>query len=56
MIEELIDKHYQDLFDEICKLGDDLYDLVIEYKEISTGKTIRRSWRDREKRLIEENA
>jgi len=53
-IEELIDKHYDELFDEICKLNDDLYELVIEYKEASTGKMIRRSWLDRDKMLKEE--
>jgi len=54
-IEELIDKHYEELFDEICKIHDDLYELCIEYKEISTGKTIRRSWVERNKILKEEN-
>lgn len=55
-VEQLIDKCYEDLFDEICNLNiDDLYDLVIEYKERTTGKTIRRSFKERDERLREEN-
>ena len=53
-IEQLIDKHYDQLFDEVIHDFDDLFDLVIEYKSLGTGKTIRRSWKDREKRLGEE--
>lgn len=53
-IEELIDEAYKQLFDEICKRHDDLFDLVIEYKETTTGKTIRRSWREREERIRKE--
>lgn len=50
----LIDKHYDKLFDELCKRDDDTYDLVIEYKSLTTGKTIRRSWLEREARLKEQ--
>jgi hypothetical protein len=53
-IEQLIDKHYDQLFDEVIHDEDDLFDLVIEYKSQSTGKTIRRSWKDREERLKRE--
>ena len=53
-IEELIDDHYDKLFNEICELGDNLYDLKIEYKDLYDGKTITRSWHDRDKRLVEE--
>ena len=53
-IKKLIDKHYDKLFDEILKHGEDFYDLVIEYKDLYNGTTIRRSWLDREKRLQEQ--
>lgn len=54
-IEQKIDECYNELFNFICQNHDDLYDLVIEYKEETTGKTIRRSWREREKILQENN-
>ena len=50
-IEEIIDRNYEKLFHEICKLSDDFNELKIEYQEMSTGKTIIRSWKDREDRL-----
>lgn len=49
-VQEIINSAYDKLFDDIP--DDDLEELLIEYKERSTGLTIRRSWRDREKRLI----
>lgn len=54
-VEQYIDDAYQKLFDKICELHDDLYELKIEYKEAITGKTIIRSWRDREVRLRNED-
>jgi len=53
MIEQLIDKHWDELFHEICKIHDDLHELKIEYQEKSTGKTIIRSWKDRDKFILE---
>ena len=53
-IEELIDTAWDTLFESICKLDDNINDLVIEYKSTATGKTIRRSWLDREGRLKDE--
>jgi len=50
-IDEKIDAVYDELFDFICKENDDLYELKIVYKEASTGKTIERSWIDRDRRL-----
>ena len=50
--EELIDNAYDNLFDKLCKISDDFCELKIEYQEISTGKTIIRSWKDRDNRLI----
>lgn len=53
-IEQLIDKAYDQLFDAVIKDGDDLFDLLIQYKSKASGKTIRRSWKDREERIMEE--
>jgi len=55
--EKLVDKHYNKLFDELLDLdsvGDDLFELLIEVKIGNDGKTIRRSWRDRERFLSDE--
>jgi len=52
--EQLIDEAYDKLFDEICKIHDDLCELMIEYQETSTGKKISRSWKERNKILREE--
>lgn len=57
-METKIDEVYEELFEFIIKsdqFDDDMYDLVIEYKEAATGKTIRRSWKDRDERLVYEN-
>ena len=52
-IEQEIDKAYDTLFAKICDEHDDLYELKIVYKEETTGKTIVRSWRERNKILAE---
>lgn len=52
-IEEKIDQMFDDLFHFAIGKSDDLYDLVIEYKDTYTGKTIRRSWKERNERLTE---
>ena len=53
-IEEKLDESFDDIFEFICTQHDDLHELLIEYQEESTGKTIRISWRDREERINEE--
>lgn len=50
-IESIVDKYYEKLFDEITSLVDDIFELKIEYKDTLQGKTIIRSWKDREERL-----
>ena len=50
-VESIIDDAWENLFHKICNIHDDLYELKIEYKEQSTGKTIIRSWLDRNKIL-----
>lgn len=55
-IEQIIDKHYDALFEELIHseyMGDDLYELLIEVKTAADGKTIRRSWLDRNEMLRE---
>ena len=55
-LEQIIDKHFDEIFKEILDLGEDnIYDLTIEYKSLADGKTIKRSWLDREERLREYN-
>jgi len=57
-VEKLIDKYYEKLFDELVhsdEVGEDLHDLVIEVKIRNDGKTIRRSWQDRERFIREED-
>lgn len=55
-VEELVDKHFDKLFDETLEIiGDDLGELLIEITIPGDGKTIRRSWKDREKMLREQN-
>jgi len=54
-IETIIDKHYDKMFNEtIDVIGDDIHELLIEITTLSDGKTIRRSWIDREERLKNE--
>jgi hypothetical protein len=53
-IEEIIDKHYEAMFDELVhhdSAGDGLTELAIEVKIGVDGKTIRRSWQDRNQML-----
>lgn len=52
-IEQVVDRHYQEIFEWLCENEYDFYDLVIEVKVGNEGKTIRRSWRDREEMLKE---
>ena len=57
-IEQLVDKHFDEMFGWLCSpdnyLGDNFYDIVVEVKVANEGKTIRRSYREREKMLREE--
>lgn len=53
-IESLIDEAWSKLFEGVCELDDNFIDLVIEYKGSDNGKTIRRSWKDRDERLRSE--
>jgi len=55
-IEQLVDKHFDQLFNEIIKIeADDFDDILIEVVTLTTGKTIRRSWRDRNQILRDKN-
>ena len=54
-IETLIDEAWDKLFDKITNMRDDLYELKVEYMSTCDGKTITRSWKDREQRLGEED-
>jgi len=50
-IQEILYKHYNDMFDELVKeVGDDLHEFTIEVK-LTDGYSIRKSWLDREERL-----
>lgn len=55
-IETIIDYHYDELFKKLTDVdvafNEELYDLVIEYKS-TDGLTVKRSWKDREERLLE---
>lgn len=54
-LEGLVDKHYEAMFEWIAtNYGDELHDLVIEVKFSNDGKTIRRSWLDRDSMLLDE--
>ena len=53
-IEQLIDQYYEEMFKQLCDEGHDFYDFVIEVRIGADGKTVRRSWRDREEMLREE--
>lgn len=51
-VEEIIDKHYEEMFKELLDVeGDGLHDFLIEVQIGLDGKTIRRSWQDRNKML-----
>lgn len=54
-IQGIVDKHYDQIFDEIIKETEGMYELIIEVKDKYTGLTVRRSWKDRDKMLSEEN-
>lgn len=52
-IQDIVDKHYDQMFQELIELvGDDFYDLEVDVIDLN-GLTIRRSWREREERLNE---
>ena len=53
-IQSLVDKHYEKLFDELCEISDDFHDILIEVKEKTSGLTVRRSWKDRDLMIKEE--
>ena len=56
-IEEIVDKHWDEMFEELIKadcVGDDLWELLIEVRTASDGVTIRRSWKDRNEMLRED--
>ncbi len=54
-IQNIVDKHYDEMFHELCEKHDeDLYDIVIEVKLANPGLTVRRSWQERDQMLIEE--
>lgn len=55
MIETEVDKKYEELFDFLCDCDIGEFDLLVEIKVIADGKTIRRSWSERDKWLIERN-
>ena len=56
-IQDIVEKHYDEMFDELMEIiGDDLYDLVVEV--ITTqGTQVKISFKERDDRLriIEEN-
>lgn len=53
--EQLIDKHYQEMFDFMCAhFNEGFSELKIEIQESVSGKTIIRSWKDRDRMLKEE--
>ena len=54
-IETLIDEAWDKLFHKITNMRDDLYELKVEYKSTYDGKTITRSWKERNERLREED-
>ena len=52
-IEEIVYKHWDEMFDEILKeVGDSMWEILIEIKT-DDGHSVRKSWRDRDKRLSE---
>jgi hypothetical protein len=53
-LEGIIDDHYDEIFKEtIDVIGDDIHELLIQITTLD-GKTITRSWIDREERLKED--
>jgi hypothetical protein len=54
-IEELVDLHYEEMFYWLTdSVGDEWSDLSIEIRIASDGKTIKRSWADRNEWLKKE--
>lgn len=54
-LEQIIDKHYNEIFNETLDvIGDDMHELLIQITTLSDGKTITRSWIDRNERLQED--
>ena len=50
-VEDIVHEHFDMIFDEVIEVVDDrLYDLVVEIK-LDDGRTVRKSWMDRERRL-----
>lgn len=55
-IEQVVDKHYDAIFKWLCDTYDTaIHDLIVEVRVGNEGKTIRRSWKDREDMLDAEN-
>lgn len=53
-LETIIDKHYDEIFNETLDvIGDELHELLIVVTTLD-GKTISRSWIDRNERLKED--
>lgn len=51
-VEELVDQHYETMFEWLCDgADDDIKEFKIIVKLASSGKTIRRSWADRDRWL-----
>ena len=51
-VEEIVDKHWSQMFEELTDfIGDDMDELLIEVRLAPEGKTIRCSWQDRNKML-----
>ena len=52
---KIIEKTYRDLLDKIIdEVADNMEDVLIQVTTMD-GETIRFSWKDREKRLMEQN-
>lgn len=53
-IEDLVDYHYEEIFEWLCDHNGDQFDeIMVEIRIKDQGKTIRRSWLDREKMLAQ---
>jgi hypothetical protein len=54
-IQDIVDENYDKLFkDLIATEGDDWFEILVEVKVASDGLTVRRSWKEREEMLKEE--
>jgi len=48
---DIVNKHYEDIFDEVVKvIGDDMFDITVEITTV-LGETVRRSWKERNNNL-----